>query len=212
MTTYVSIQVVAAHHGVSASTIRRWCAQGWISVHHRTLGGHRRFEIPATPAETEEHRQTVGYARVSSHDQKDDLVRQAERLRQSGCEQVFQDIGSGLNCRKPGLRQLLLGILRGRFAVVRVLHEDRLLRFGVDIVRLICRHADTRLEVIETRPEVSFKAELARDVITLMTVFCARLYGKRSHRNQKASPTMSTGNPAEPSCPGEVRVLPAFAS
>lgn len=212
MTTYVSIQAVAAHHGVSASTIRRWCAQGWISVHHRTLGGHRRFEIPSENLDTEEHRQTVGYARVSSHDQKDDLVRQAERLRQSGCEQVFQDIGSGLNCRKPGLRQLLLGILRGRFAVVRVLHEDRLLRFGVDLVRLICRHAETRLEVIEARPEGNFEAELARDVITLMTVFCARLYGKRSHRNQKATPTVSSVNPTAPGRSGEVRILPAFTS
>ena len=187
MTSYVSIRAVAAHHGVSPSTIRRWCANGWIPVHHRTLGWHRRFEAPqSSPAENHPPRQVVGYARVSSHDQKEDLTRQAERLLASGCDQVFKDIGSGLNCRKPGLRQLLRGILQGRFDVVRVVHEDRLLRFGVDLVRLICRHADTRLEVLEVRPSVSFEAELARDVITLMTVFCARLYGKRSHRNKAA--------------------------
>ena len=120
------------------------------------------------------------------HDQKEDLTRQAERLLASGCDQVFKDIGSGLSCRKPGLRQLLRGILQGRFDVVRVVHEDRLLRFSVDLVRRICRHADTRLEVLEVRPSVSFETELARDVITLMTVFCARLYGKRSHRNKAA--------------------------
>ena len=56
-----------------------------------------------------------------------------------------------------------------------------------DLVRLICRHADTRLEVLAVRPSVSFETELARDVITLMTVFCARLYGKRSHKNKALS-------------------------
>lgn len=43
----------------------------------------------------------------------------------------------------------------------------------------------TEVDVLETRAEKTFEEELARDVITLMTVFCARLYGKRSHRNKK---------------------------
>ena len=44
----------------------------------------------------------------------------------------------------------------------------------------------TEVDVLENRAEKTFEEELARDVITLMTVFCARLYGRRSHRNKQS--------------------------
>ena len=44
----------------------------------------------------------------------------------------------------------------------------------------------TEVDVLENRAEKTFEEELARDVITLMTVFCARLYGRRNHRNEQS--------------------------
>lgn len=183
---YVGIHYFMELYGVSASTIRRWCDSGKLVVHHRTFGGHRRFAVDAPAAETDE-RAIVGYARVSSYDQKSDLERQVERLKRSGCDEVLTDIGSGLNCRKPGLNTLLGRLLSGRVGVLRVAHEDRLLRFGTELIRRICRHERTSFEVMEERPAMSFEAELAKDVITLMTVFCARLYGRRSHQNKEVA-------------------------
>ena len=72
------IGYMARLHSVSTSTIRRWEAAGLIGKALRTLGGHRRFLIGDN--EEKGDRKIIGYARVSSHDQKSDLVRQIERL------------------------------------------------------------------------------------------------------------------------------------
>ena len=74
------------------------------------------------------------------------------------------------------------------------LTEDRLLRFGTEIIRHLCRHKHTAFDVLETpATTASHEAELAKDVITLMTVFCARLYGMRSHKNRRNSKGLVNG-------------------
>ena len=91
-----SIGFIAKFYGVSPSTIRRWESLGIIPKSVRTFGGHRRFALPETAENTSQERLHVGYARVSSHDQKEDLVRQAGRLAEQGCDEVITDIGSGV--------------------------------------------------------------------------------------------------------------------
>lgn len=175
-----SIGYVAQHYGVSVSTIRRWEAKGIIPKSIRTLGGHRRFDL--SPTEATNKGLHIGYARVSSHDQKADLGRQIERLKAQGCS----DIGSGLNCAKPGLRKLLKYLLSDNIRQLTVIHEDRLLRFGVGLIKFICKWTKTDFVVVDPKEVVTFEAELAKDVITLMTVFCARLYSRRARHRKKA--------------------------
>ena len=184
--TLQSIGYIARQYGVSPSTIRRWCAQGKLQC-CRTLGGHRRFEVceQEQPQETTPERMVVGYARVSSHGQKDDLDRQVQRLKLHGCDRIISDIGSGLNCCKPGLKLLVNLLMEGRIERLVVVQEDRLLRFGVNLIRQICTRRHTEFLILDSSVVTSFEEELARDVITLMTVFCARLYGRRSGRNKK---------------------------
>ena len=123
--TLCTIGHLAKPYGVSTSTIRRWEAAGLIAASERTLGGHRRFRIEDDDGNHE--RKVVGYARVSSYDQKEDLQRQIVRLSNAGCDEVISDIGSGLNCKKPGLKSLLTKRLFGKIARLVVTHEDRLL-------------------------------------------------------------------------------------
>ena len=99
---------------------------------------------------------------------------------------MISDIGSGLNCAKPGLRKLLKYLLSGNIRRLTVIHEDRLLRFGVGLIKFICQWTKTEFVVVDPKEVVTFEAELAKDVITLMTVFCARLYTRRE-RNRKAN-------------------------
>ena len=126
----------------------------------------------------------VGYARVSSHDQKKDLATQAKFLSQFS-DVVLEDLGSGLNCKKPRLRKLMLMLLNKEVSELHLTHKDRLLRFGHELVFKLCKWSGANVVVHNESELVTFEQELCNDVITLMTVFSARLYGKRSHQNRK---------------------------
>lgn len=185
----MSVGQVAEIFGVTAATVRRWCREGKLKEYLRTVGNHRRFREEdyrhLLPAE-ERGRKTVGYARVSSHDQKNDLQTQAERLRDYGCDEVIMDLGSGLNSKKPGLRKLMRLLLGGQIRTLVLTHDDRLLRFGTELIYILCRWVKTSVVVLDDSAKEPFETELVKDVITLMTVFSARLYGKRSWKNRKS--------------------------
>lgn len=84
MDRYVSIGEAAESLGVSITTLRGWEAAGKLAAEH-TAGGHRRYDLAKLRpelyrADRDANRQTIAYARVSSHDQKADLERQKQVL------------------------------------------------------------------------------------------------------------------------------------
>lgn len=183
----LSIGETAQLLGVSVPTVRRWQKAGKIQEKQRTLGNHRRFstqEIGRVMG-NEQVRKVIGYARVSTHDQKKDLMTQKERLLMNGCDEVIADLGSGINCRKKGLMKLMFMILSGEIRQIILTTKDRLLRFGHELIYKLCEWHSVDIVTIDEMEEVPFETELVNDVICLMTVFNARLYGKRSHKNKR---------------------------
>ncbi len=144
-------------------------------------------------------RRSIGYARVSSHDQTSDLQSQIQGFKDRGCDEVISDLGSGLNCKKPGLKKLLEAIWSGTVRSLTLTHADRLLRFGKELVFYWCKQFNVSIQILDDPEGEAFETELVKDVITLMTVFSARLYGKRSWKNRRAleqtqANSMPTGN------------------
>ena len=103
----------------------------------------------------------------------------------SHSELVIEDLGSGLNCKKRGLKKLLAMLLNKQVSRLTLTHQDRLLRFGQELIYQVCRWVGTDVELLEESQVIPFEEELCKDVLTLMTVFSARLYGKRSHKNKQ---------------------------
>jgi len=173
--------------GLTVTTLQRWDRQGKVRV-VRTLGGMRRIPLSEVHRLTgeQEQRLPVLYARVSSHAQKDDLERQKERLQRTnpGAE-MLSDIRSGLKFDRPGFRSLLKAVQERRVSRVVVVHEDRLARFGVDLLRQVFAAYGTTLEVLEPKPTDTPEHELAQDLIAIITSFSARLYGLRSHKTKR---------------------------
>jgi len=135
------------------------------------------------------------YARVSSHGQKDDLERQKERLQRAfpGAE-LHTDIRSGLKLDRPGFLAVLQAVQERRVSRVVVAYEDRLARFGVDLLRQVFAAYGTTLEVLDPTPKGTPETELANDLIAIITSFSARLYGLP--RPNSVRPTVRPGGGA----------------
>ena len=191
MSRFIKIGKAAEILGVSVQTLRRWEKIGTISPIQRSAGGTRYYDldkllgIKNTSGEL-----TIAYARVSSHDQKQDLMRQAQLLStyclsHGWVHEVIQDLGSGMNYYKKGLKRLLDLILESKIHRLVLTHKDRLLRFGAELIFALCQARQVEVVIINQGDEASFEEELAKDVLEIITVFSARLYGARSHKNKK---------------------------
>jgi excisionase family DNA binding protein len=182
-------QEAATLLGVTVRTLHRWELDGKIKS-TRTAGGHRRYDISDLISNKSGSQLTVGYARVSSHDQKDDLTRQVLVL-ESYCAkhgwgfEVIQDLGSGMNYKKKGLIRLIKLITSYQVERLVLTHKDRLLRFGSDLIFTLCEQFGTEVIIINRSDDSTFEEDLALDVLEIITVFSARLYGSRSHKNKK---------------------------
>ena len=191
----ISIGQAAKELGVCIPTLRRWEAEGKIQA-ERTPKGHRRYDLAQLrglkPYETSKtNRPTVCYARVSSPDQKEDLVRQVALL-ETFCatngwtHEIIQDLGSGRNYDKRGLQQIIKRICTGTVGRLVLVNKDRLLRLGSALVFSLCEAYRTEVVIINQGEQpLSYEEELAQDVLEIITVFSARLYGSRSLKNRK---------------------------
>ncbi|HEV3157668.1 MAG TPA: IS607 family transposase [Candidatus Baltobacteraceae bacterium] len=192
MSKLVSVSEAAKVLGVSAITLRRWEAKGLL-VPERTTTGHRRYDLSKIQPEqfhVSDARKTFAYARVSSHDLKDDLERQKQVLelfctQQGWTFEVVADLGSGMNYHKKGLKRLLGEILSGHVGRLVLTHKDRLLRFGAELVFSICEAKNVEVVILNRGEDTTFEEDLAKDVLEIITVFSARLYGSRSRKNKR---------------------------
>ncbi|MEG4290290.1 IS607 family transposase [Microcoleus sp. C2C3] len=192
----ISIGDAAKELGISTKTLRRWTDTGKIEF-ERSPTGQRRFFLAdikrITPRDFNQldDRITINYARVSSQDQKADLVRQAQVLEAFSATngwqfETIQDLGSGLNYNKRGLQKLLKRIMQGDVGRLVLTHKDRLLRLGGELVFAMCAEFETEVIILnKSNEEVTFEQELVQDMMELITVFSARLYGSRSQKNKK---------------------------
>ncbi len=165
-------------------------------VPERTRAGHRRYDAVLLDELVNRKRlqpgdkTTIAYARVSSTDQKTDLDRQKQVLElfcagRGWTYELISDLGSGMNYRKKGLTELLEKLLTGKVERLVLTHKDRLLRFGAELIFSICEMMNVEVVIINRGAETSFEEDLAKDVLEIITVFSARLYGARSRKNQK---------------------------
>jgi putative resolvase len=174
----------AKQQGIKYATAWKWFKAGILPIPSTQLPTGTILVHPVNPALTPKVKTAALYARVSSHDQKDDLQRQLGRLVEYATNNSYNvletvaEVGSGLN----GRRKKLLGLLKNNnIDVIIVEHKDRLSRFGVEYIECLLEASGRKLQIIN---QSEIDNDLVRDMIDLLTSFCARLYGKRSAKNK----------------------------
>ena len=190
---FVSIKKASEILGVSQSTLRKWEATGKLVPEHKTEFGHRRYNVEKLQCFKKidyKNKIAIGYCRVSSFDQKDDLGRQIETVANycsaNGYQfRIIEDMGSGLNYNKKGLKELIQLINNREISRIVINYKDRLLRFGFEIIENLCYLNNIKIEIINQTENKPYQEELVDDVLSIITVFSAKLYGSRSHKINK---------------------------
>ena len=173
----------AEREGFHPQTVWRWCREGTMPVpFERTATGAIIVHDPKyeTAPTTPNAGRTVCYARVSSIDQKNDLQRQADRLKAFAfnmgvaAPEVVTEVGSGVNDKRRKLNHLLAD---PTVATIIVEHRDRLARMNAGLIESTLEASGRRLIVVD---DTDLDTDLARDMTEVLTSFCARLYGRKS--------------------------------
>ncbi|MHB9849226.1 IS607 family transposase [Streptomyces krungchingensis] len=174
----------ARAQGVSPHTAYRWFKNGTLPVPAQRVGP-RTILVNIDAAAAGEVIGGLGlYARVSSGDQKSDLERQVARLSQWAAKaghrvvRVEAEIASGMNGARSKAKRMLAD---PAVTTVVVEHKDRLGRMNVELVEAALSANERRLVVVD---DGEVEDDLVRDVVEVLTSFCARLYGRRSAKNR----------------------------
>lgn len=181
----MKLSVYARSLGISYRTAWRWFKAGKIAGFQADTGTIIVMEPNATVTATALHQKTAIYTRVSAAENKDNLESQAKRLLDYCAAKGYQvtavvkEIGSGVNDKRPKLMNLLTD---PRLGLIVVEHQDRLTRFGFNYIEQLLAMQGRKIEVINLAE--NGKEDLVQDFASIVTSFCARLYGQRRSKRK----------------------------
>lgn len=176
------ISQYAKRYGVSTRTVWNWMYNGKIKFERELDGKHIRI------IEEEDKKLTDAvaiYARVSSSENRDNLERQKQRLENYCASRGYKvlktitEVGSGLNDKRLKLEKLLTD---ETIKIIVVEHSDRLARFGLNYIQKLLELQGRKIEIINEQS--NDKDDLMQDFVSIVTSFCARLYGLRRNKRR----------------------------
>lgn len=178
--------------GVSVKTLQRWDKEGKLKA-YRTPTDRRYYTykqyVDYMGDSNSKNGKTVIYTRVSTSSQKDDLNNQVEFLKQFAnargiiVDEIFEDIGSGLNYNRKKWNKLIEDCMLGLVKTIIVAHKDRFIRFGYDWFERFLKFNGVEIIVVNNE-KASSEQELVNDLIFIIHVFSCRIYGLRKYKKQ----------------------------
>jgi len=178
--------------GVSVPTLQRWDREGVLKA-HRTPTNRRYYTkeqyLKYINEPIENQRKVIGYLRVSSRNQIDDLENQKQFIKQfcnaKGIvvDDYMMDIGSGLNYKRKNWNELLDQVMNNEIETIYITYKDRFIRFGYEWFENLCHKHDTKIVILNDK-DSSPQQELVEDLISIIHVFSCRIYGLRKYKKK----------------------------
>ena len=191
---YYSSKTVTQMLGVTAQTLRNWDKEGKLKPSYVKSNGYRYYSEDSILSYTQERKtkknlNVIGYARVSSKKQSDDLERQVNNLKtyldsKYTDYEIITDIGSGINYTKPGLKKLIEKINKKEVDLIVILYKDRLLRFGFELIEYFAELNNVKIEVLD-KIDKNQDQELVEDLVQIITVFSCKIQGERKNKTKE---------------------------
>lgn len=196
--------------GVHQRTLYLWEKKGLIET-IRTQGGKRLYNVEKYLKEkicNEENKikniilcddldnldkkkdkLNICYVRVSSNSQKDDLERQKNSMVKLYPKHIIiEDIGSGLNLNKRGIKKIINLAIEGKINELVVAYKDRLTRFGFELIEeLIEKYSKGKIIVVNQKNIIEPEEELVKDVMLILNVYVAKMNGLRKYNKIEKS-------------------------
>lgn len=185
--------------GVHQRTLYLWDAKGLIET-IRTPGNHRLYNVKKFLDEKKckstvcedldsldiKDNLNICYVRVSSNGQKDDLERQKEMMiHKFPNHLIIEDIGSGLNLNKRGIRKIIKLAISGKVKELVVAYRDRLTRFGFELIEdIIKTYSSGRIIVLNEEDKLEPEEEIVKDIMAIMNVYVAKMNGLRKYNKK----------------------------
>jgi predicted site-specific integrase-resolvase len=180
----MKLSTYARKVGISYRTAWRWFKAGRLAGYQVDTGTIIVADaIPETAKPADE--KVAIYTRVSAAENKDNLEGQAKRLMDYCAAKgyritsIVKEIGAGVNDARPKLMKLLTD---PSVTLIVVEHKDRLTRFGFNYLDKLLAMQGRKIEVINLAEDG--KEDLVQDFVSIVTRFCARLYGQRRSRRK----------------------------
>ena len=103
---------------------------------------------------------------------------------------MIEDIGSGMNLNKRGIRKIIKLAIEGRINELVVAYKDRLTRIGFELIDdLIKDYSNGKIIIINKKDNLEPEEELAYDVLQMMNIFVAKMNGLRKYRKNEDKKT-----------------------
>lgn len=188
--------------GFSTHTLRNWDKNEKLKpaeiINGQRYYSEEQYHQLVGTSVIQKEKKIIGYARVSSNQQKNDLERQVENIKTYMYAKGYQfemitDIGSGINYNKKGLKTLIQKIESNEVEKIVILYKDRLLRFGYELLEYICELHNVKIEIIDTT-ENTEQEELVEDLVQLITAFSDKMQGKRAKRTKELMQALRDGD------------------
>ena len=189
---YLSIGKMAKSLGVTEQTLRNWDKSGRLKPAYVAETGYRYYSDEQLAKakglfyEGSHERYVLGYCRVYTKKQSENLDTQIECVRQYCIAKgysfkIITDIGSGINYNKRGLQDLLSKVMNNEVSRIVIMYKDRLVRFGFELIEYVCKYHNVEIEVIDLTEKFG-QEELKDDLIQITTDFNSKLADRRLNK------------------------------